>query len=725
LFFFNCNIIGQGASAVVYQGVYKGSVVAIKKLKVSDPEGSDMLSDVNVSSAFREFRRECWIMTGLEHPNIVGLKGLCMDPLCLVTEYLPHGNLFDFLHSDVTFDWTLRLKIAMDIAAGMEFLHSSTPPIIHRDLKSPNILLKSLEAKSPAVAKVADFGLSGLEHTLTGQPIQNPVWLAPEILSGEEFTVQSDVYAFGIILWELLTRENFFGEITFMTALEDKVKAGERPPIPDDCLPPYAKLIEDCWANDISRRPSFEEIARRLLHMSETKIPTVVKIQYSPGNSTTNLLEGIPTNSPSGEANTAITVFTLGDRQQNMSTLRYNTSFLRVLQPILNSSVQCMTLVGTRVWCGCSDGTISVWNTENGTFIKSFKAHQNKLCVLYSHLDCVWSGSYDRKVHMWNAEDCSLSRTQVEDFEVSCFTKVGTSIWAGALSGQILVFVLKKRYKLRETFKLGNGAIRSMLTIGPVIWVALDRNILVVETATQREVRKIPSTTGNIQSMVEIDKKVWCAAGGVLSIWDAEGYNNIANIQAHSSFISALVLDGAYVWSGGWDKYIKIWNTLDYKLVKEYFEHSDNVSCFVVVPTASGLNSQTSSGSGGTISRAGGIRTSGHTFSGSTAYSSSSNNPNNNNNNNNNNNTFHSGHVSNNNNNNPGNKSYNENKLLRYVWSGSWDKSVMVWTVTTKTTSSLSSRDRLTPIGVFRNNSSPALTTLLGNGHPPHAIPRK
>jgi serine/threonine protein kinase len=74
------------------------------------------------------------------------------------------------------------------------------------------------------------------------------VWLAPEVMAGKVYTEKADVYSIGVILWELVTRKPFFGEVRFMSQLEDMVKAGERPPIPDDCTPAYRQLIEECWA---------------------------------------------------------------------------------------------------------------------------------------------------------------------------------------------------------------------------------------------------------------------------------------------------------------------------------------------------------------------------------------------------------------------------------------------------------------------------------------------
>lgn len=117
------------------------------------------------AKAIRDFHSEVTLMRALRHPNIVIFMGLVMDPVCLVTEYCHNGNLFDLLHDTiedeqgehyaVKIPWQRRVRIALDVARGMNFLHTSTPVIIHRDLKSLNILVDE-----KWTAKVSDFGLS-------------------------------------------------------------------------------------------------------------------------------------------------------------------------------------------------------------------------------------------------------------------------------------------------------------------------------------------------------------------------------------------------------------------------------------------------------------------------------------------------------------------------------------------------------------------------------------
>eukprot|EP01114_Cavostelium_apophysatum_P016978 TRINITY_DN4943_c0_g1_i2.p1 TRINITY_DN4943_c0_g1~~TRINITY_DN4943_c0_g1_i2.p1 ORF type:complete len:1797 (+),score=541.41 TRINITY_DN4943_c0_g1_i2:200-5590(+) len=268
-------ILGEGGAAIVYKGEWGDDTVAIKKLKAEKSTSSANLASFleeqdSFSKAFSEFRREIQIMSCLEHPNLVKLKGLCLNPLCIVTEFMSGGDLYHFIHDTTKpLDWPLRVKIAIDIAAGMLYLHSAKPPIIHRDLKSPNVLMAALSADANIVAKVADFGLSGGIQTVSNTEVANPSWLAPEVMNKHPFTEASDVYSFGVILYELLTRKNFFEDVNFNSVIEQRVLKGERPEIPADCLVSYANLMRSCWAQLPQQRPPFKEIAQKLYFIKQ------------------------------------------------------------------------------------------------------------------------------------------------------------------------------------------------------------------------------------------------------------------------------------------------------------------------------------------------------------------------------------------------------------------------------------------------------------------------
>lgn len=267
--------LAKGSYGEIFRATYKNSVVAVKRL---------MCDPLELQRIFGAFRREVWIMSSLCHPNLVNLLGYCLEPTpSMVMEFVNGGDLYSFIHKDDSnpngppmLDAALVLKIALDVANGVKFLHSAAPPFIHRDLKSPNILLlENIDPSADVVAKVADFGLTNRmviplrKEGRKDRAVSNPTWQAPEIMREEEFSEKSDTYAFGLILWELYTRKHPYGNIktNFLHDIEDAVLGGMRPEIPEECPAVYANLITACWADNPDDRPSFTEITEALRDM--------------------------------------------------------------------------------------------------------------------------------------------------------------------------------------------------------------------------------------------------------------------------------------------------------------------------------------------------------------------------------------------------------------------------------------------------------------------------
>ncbi|CAL9162500.1 unnamed protein product [Musa hybrid cultivar] len=192
-------VLGQGSFGPVYKAaMLTGELVAVKVLSSNSSQGE------------KEFQTEVLLLSRLHHRNLVNLVGYCVDKSqrMLIYEFMTNGNLANFLYSDNPriLSWEERLQIASDVSHGIEYLHEGAiPPVIHRDLKSANILLdKSMRAK------VADFGLSkeetfddrksGLKGTYG--------YMDPDYMSTSKFTKKSDIYSFGIILFELITAIN-------------------------------------------------------------------------------------------------------------------------------------------------------------------------------------------------------------------------------------------------------------------------------------------------------------------------------------------------------------------------------------------------------------------------------------------------------------------------------------------------------------------------------------
>eukprot|EP01102_Stenamoeba_stenopodia_P012134 TRINITY_DN3792_c0_g1_i2.p1 TRINITY_DN3792_c0_g1~~TRINITY_DN3792_c0_g1_i2.p1 ORF type:complete len:732 (-),score=135.02 TRINITY_DN3792_c0_g1_i2:82-2277(-) len=188
--------------------------------------------------------------------------GACTEPpnACIVTEYMPQGSLYDVLHNDsIPLDWKLIKNMAMDAARGMDYLHSSTPPVLHRDFKSLNLLVDQKWN-----LKVADFGLTGFKDTnKNNDRIGTLLWTAPEVLKCEPYTEKSDVYSYGIVLWELMTRKDPYEGLNrnYVTV---GVIGGLRPEMLPHIPASVQELIRDCWDTDPDKRPTFKQIRTRL-----------------------------------------------------------------------------------------------------------------------------------------------------------------------------------------------------------------------------------------------------------------------------------------------------------------------------------------------------------------------------------------------------------------------------------------------------------------------------
>lgn len=246
--------LGKGAFGIVYRGKLHGKEVAVKKL-INQNVDAETLS---------AFKREVAIMRKLRHPNLLLFMGASTEPgnLMIITELMTRGSVYDLLHNkEMELSFKHRMKIAKQAALGMNWLHRSKPPFIHRDLKTTNLLVDDHYN-----VKVCDFGLAHMKthgnkkqgsYGATGTPL----WMAPEVLMNKAYDERADVYSFGIVLWELTTGQDPFEGIDSYSALLDRVvQGGERPKVPDNCPSKLKALIKACWDAEPRKRPPFEKI---------------------------------------------------------------------------------------------------------------------------------------------------------------------------------------------------------------------------------------------------------------------------------------------------------------------------------------------------------------------------------------------------------------------------------------------------------------------------------
>uniref|UniRef100_A0A182N1W2 non-specific protein-tyrosine kinase n=1 Tax=Anopheles dirus TaxID=7168 RepID=A0A182N1W2_9DIPT len=262
--------LGGGQYGEVYEAVWKryGNTVAVKTLKED-------------TMALKDFLEEAAIMKEMKHPNLVQLIGVCTrePPFYIITEFMSHGNLLDFLRTAgrERLDAVALLYMATQIASGMSYLESRN--FIHRDLAARNCLVSDNN-----LVKVADFGLARLmrDDTYTAHagakfPIK---WTAPEGLAYNKFSTKSDVWAFGVLLWEIAT----YGMSPYpgidLTDVFHKLESGYRMERPPGCPPEVYDLMRKCWQWNAQDRPTFKSIHHDLEHMfQESSITEAVEKQ--------------------------------------------------------------------------------------------------------------------------------------------------------------------------------------------------------------------------------------------------------------------------------------------------------------------------------------------------------------------------------------------------------------------------------------------------------------
>ncbi|XP_047080822.1 wall-associated receptor kinase 3-like [Lolium rigidum] len=264
--------LGRGGHGTVYKGILEDSrVVAIKRSKVMNMAQKD------------EFAQEMIILSQINHRNVVKLLGCCLEvevPM-LVYECIPNGTLFDLMHGKnrrLSLSLDIRLRIAQECAEALAYLHSSaSPPIIHGDVKSPNILLGE-----NYTAKVTDFGASRMLPTDEIQfmtMVQGTIgYLDPEYLQERQLTEKSDVYSFGVVLLELITmkfaiysdsageRKNLAS--SFLLAMKENglqvILDKNILQFETDLLQEVAQLAKSCLSMTGEERPLMTEVAERL-----------------------------------------------------------------------------------------------------------------------------------------------------------------------------------------------------------------------------------------------------------------------------------------------------------------------------------------------------------------------------------------------------------------------------------------------------------------------------
>ncbi|XP_012274170.1 mitogen-activated protein kinase kinase kinase 7 isoform X2 [Orussus abietinus] len=261
-------VVGKGSFGVVWKGRWRGRYVAVKH--------------INSEGERKAFAIEVRQLSRVSHPNIVRLYGACTkNPVCLIMEYAEGGSLYNVLHCPPYPRYTAghAMSWVLQCAHGVAYLHNMKPkPLIHRDLKPPNLLL----IMGGQMLKICDFGTACDLNTYMTNNKGSAAWMAPEVFEGSRYTEKCDVFSWGIILWEVLSRKKPFDDIGGSAyRIMWAVHIGQRPPGIEGCPKPIEDLMNRCWKKVPEERPSMDEVVRIMTVLSEMFPGELEPVEYS------------------------------------------------------------------------------------------------------------------------------------------------------------------------------------------------------------------------------------------------------------------------------------------------------------------------------------------------------------------------------------------------------------------------------------------------------------
>lgn len=242
----NDQLLYKGFFGEIYKSLWNSTPVVKKKL-------------IYKKAQMRKFCSEAILLSQLKHPNIVEVIGACMDrqsPPCLITEYVQGDNLEKFLQAHPNLPMERKVQIASDITSGLKYLHSLTPPIIHRDLTPRSVLISDDGNR----AKLGDFGLGSAPSF---------DYMAPELFCRQAYSTSADIYSLGLLLFLLVTGKQPFEGMDGAEAAARVAKMNIRPTFPDEISLAWRNLIRNCWHRTPGQRPTAAQVLETLHSISQ------------------------------------------------------------------------------------------------------------------------------------------------------------------------------------------------------------------------------------------------------------------------------------------------------------------------------------------------------------------------------------------------------------------------------------------------------------------------
>nr|AAO72572.1 putative protein kinase [Oryza sativa Japonica Group] len=290
-------VIARGTFGTVHRGVYDGHDVAVKLLDWGE---DGHRSEQDIAALRAAFSQEVSVWHKLDHPNVTKFIGAIMGArdldiqtesghlampsniCCVVVEYLAGGSLKGFLIKNrrKKLAFKVVVQIALDLARGLSYLHSKK--IVHRDVKTENMLLARQE-----LVKIADFGVARLEASNPSDMTRGKPgtlgYMAPEVLNGSPYNRKCDVYSFGICLWEIYCCDMPYPDLSFSEVTSAVVRQNLRPEMPRCCPSSLANVMKRCWDANPDKRPEMAEVVSMLEAIDTSKGGGMIPVDQRQG----------------------------------------------------------------------------------------------------------------------------------------------------------------------------------------------------------------------------------------------------------------------------------------------------------------------------------------------------------------------------------------------------------------------------------------------------------
>ncbi|KAH3760136.1 leucinerich repeat kinase [Pelomyxa schiedti] len=596
----NLQLIGSGGFGKIYKGEMDGKIVAVKELIVKQGEAAER---------FAEFKQEVSLMSMLDSPYIVKLFGVCMSPPMMIMEFISHGDLFKLLHAvpldgqsetmpgaaeipgldkypwlkdyppgeeafKYPMNWHFRLLLALDVARGLSYLHTLHPPVVHRDLRSPNVFIQDVDPNALVRAKVADFGLSIRVAGKVAGVLSTWQWLAPEIIDAQSdgYDEQADVFSLGIVMYEIATRQYPYDEYAELPQYsrkkgdsfewrEQNMKTaiahdGLRPTIPAYVPREFASIILSCWGKYPAGRPTATQI----------------------GNNLATLL--------SQEENSL-------SQHQDLAPLLEAVQFWE--RPLGEQKIWSLTEdMRGRIWAGFADGTIRRTLMSTGEI--STQAvnlhHKTRIYSILSIENELWASSEFGKIFVLDMErlqvKCEISAHGEKGSIASIFCvrdprdpSSPIRVWSASSTESTIVVIDPKSQEVVNRLALEpDSKMTSIVQCAHLVWLGCWKRILTLDCSTMATYRVLPPPIlGKYMCATAIGNRVWFGVQSKVIIYDAEQFNCITTLLGHEDDVSAICECNGYGWTADKKGIIIAWHPQTLITVKKLVLNDYLISC--------------------------------------------------------------------------------------------------------------------------------------------------